>query len=545
MRMDKEAQRIQFKDWIDFIKKDNNKKWIKLYKSIKEDNENLVIYSCLIKKNYVTEALKDYTWDFHITDISASKNVFPLLVKRHFYGIKKDYWEITEDIIYFFNLFEEGDKNDKKFSYIDNNGDVEEVILISDTEVKIKNSFIKEYLYDKGLVLVQFFDLFRYSKKSINDLRLKKINRERKGGNHIYHQVLTDDSTGLKDKKLTASLIGKKIISPTNSFKPEIFNEKKEYEEFIIGVDKDGKKQYFTCNEEKLKNFFGANKNHPHYLTPVYFKKKVLDKYYNHPAKYSVSDGYLKCGSLWELRIDNSHKDHVMVFLGDLGHILDKEQKHWKQYNIIDGKMSHTAFKRNFEAKFCDPEVADLLFKQKFRGFQKQWHKKHGWYLFLPLSSEDKHNYKTLRLPTKQSQQEFDSLIQSLTKLTVDSLNEKKLKENLIKDTDEDKLKNSIKKEFILITDKDKRDRKIDIFRKYLAQEYNLQFPELFEFLKDLQKLRSAGSAHRKSRKKGTYQNIKRKFGLDENNFIEVFEKILIRFIWVLNTLSDKKYNLI
>lgn len=61
----------------------------------------------------------------------------------------------------------------------------------------------------------------------------------------------------------------------------------------------------------------------------------VLKKYYEDPEKYNVTDGYLSCGGLWGLRMDNDLISTVMVFLGDLGQTLSaKEQKHWKTFNI-------------------------------------------------------------------------------------------------------------------------------------------------------------------------------------------------------------------
>ena len=417
-----EKESMQFKDWIKFIKEEKNCTWIELYKSIKDENNTLVIYSCLLKREYVNESLKHYSWDYHSVDIFGSKNIIPLLIKRHFCGLKPDYWEIKEDIILFFNLFE--DKQNNKFIYIDDNGDEEEVIVILENEVKIKNSFLKEYLYAKKLVLAQFFDLFRYSVKTISELGLESIDSNEEKDTFIYHHVLNVNSFSTTNKKSISSLIGKKIITPSNSFKSKIFSENKEYEEFIIGVDKDGSNNCFTCNEKYLANNFGANKGNPRFLTPVFFEKKVLDKYYNQPEKYSVSDGHLSCQGLWSLNLDNSHKDYVMVFLGYLGYLNIKEQKHWKLFNTItEGKMSYTCFQRNIMAEFCNPDSADLFFKQKFKTFQEKWYKKYGWYLFLPLCPEDEHHYQTLRIPTKESQQELDSLIQSLAKLTVDSLN--------------------------------------------------------------------------------------------------------------------------
>ena len=63
----------------------------------------------------------------------------------------------------------------------------------------------------------------------------------------------------------------------------------------------------------------------------------------------------------------------------------------------------------------------------------------------------------------------------------------------------------------------------------------------MVDFLRNLQSLRSTGSAHRKG---DNYEEAKKKFGLN-NNFKEVFENILVECIKIINTLSSEKYNLI
>lgn len=87
-----EAELMQFKDCADFFESDDTDSWILLYKLIEDDNNYSVIYSCLFKKDYVNESVKNYNWDFHIGDVYSSENIIPLLIKRRFYGIKKEHY---------------------------------------------------------------------------------------------------------------------------------------------------------------------------------------------------------------------------------------------------------------------------------------------------------------------------------------------------------------------------------------------------------------------------------------------------------------------
>ena len=137
-----------------------------------------------------------------------------------------------------------------------------------------------------------------------------------------------------KEFETSGSIVGKKYVLPgpmptEKAKKPEL------YQEFTIDTDGSGKPVRQTCDPDKLANYFGKNPDAPHYFTSVFFRGEVLAKYYADPAKYSVEDGYLRCGSLWELRMDNDHTDVVVVFLGDLGRDLSEaERNYWLSFNI-------------------------------------------------------------------------------------------------------------------------------------------------------------------------------------------------------------------
>lgn len=156
-----------------------------------------------------------------------------------------------------------------------------------------------------------------------------------------------------------------------------------------------------------------------------------MNKYYANPKKYSVEDGYVRCNGVWGLRLDNSCKDYVIVLLGDLGKNLHhNEQLYWRSCNIPPqkGGLSHTAFTRWIEGDLCNPDSPDLYLKMRYSQFGKLWSKKFGWYLFKPLSEKDSHYFQTLHLlTTANNSKEFDEQILAITKIFIDSLNEKEL----------------------------------------------------------------------------------------------------------------------
>jgi hypothetical protein len=528
-------------DWQDKIKGNLGKtEWITVFSesSAHHDISQGGFYSAFISNEKIEQVLKNYQWDLLIGNdlpgfCSYFKNgkeiieyyrfsevgIEPLVYFRSFYGVKDYYYEISEEFRLYFNLFEDRKSlKESKFIHIDDNGDEEEVILINNNEVKVKLKFLKEFLAVKKMHLAIYFEFMKLSKKTLNELKQKEINNVIHGVDYTYSIYVRDLVIG--DTNSQEWLIGKKIISGLRDFKPNIFGQRdeKKYEDFIIGMDEDGKEILHTCKEEKLANFFGKNPGAPQYITPVFFKKEVLKKYYNNPEKYSVDDGYLHCEGLWNLRMDNNHPKYVVVFLGDLDYLHHKEQLYWKSFNVAhQGGISGTAWERGFEAKFTDPEQPDLYFKYKFEIFQKAWFKKFGWYLFKPLSTGDIHHFKSLHIPTTNDQKEFDEQVLSLTKMFIDSLNEKELAKGI--SIDKENPKGLDKLEYFLISK-------------------NVRFKDMFEFLRNLQSLRSTSVAHRKSEKRRDYQKVLEFFDFNNKELQEIFGDILIKAIWTLNSLE-------
>src|SRR3989344_1768104 len=190
---------IQFKDCTQLFDEEDGSNWVTLYSNEKDSAKDSVIYSCFLRKEHTSESLKDPSWDFRIQEIKSSDNVQPILIRRHFYGLKQDYWEVTEDIRLFFNLFE--DKKGGVFIFVDDNGDEEDIISITENEIKIKKSFLKEYLYQKRLVLAQLFDFIRYSSKTLDELGLKAGNETKSGSIFVYSYILKDYELPTEDRK--------------------------------------------------------------------------------------------------------------------------------------------------------------------------------------------------------------------------------------------------------------------------------------------------------------------------------------------------------
>ena len=213
-------------------------------------------------------------------------------------------------------------------------------------------------------------------------------------------------------------LEGKRLIKPLPKSKSDFweFVEERKYVEFIIDIDENGEEITHTSDA-------------PHRMDPVHFRKQVLDKYYDKPSIYLVGDTGVDC-PWWNMRTDNNHDDKVIVLLRDLCLLPYKEQLHWQSHNIPpEGDLSETYFKRYLEGSFTViSDRPEYRFKYRYAHLQKESEKYLGWQLLRPLSSGDEYHLNSLRIPSTDEQSDFDELVLSLTKILIDSLNEKELK---------------------------------------------------------------------------------------------------------------------
>jgi len=531
-----ENKDLTFSNWLkeDFSQLGKTE-WITVFSlsgSIYNDGQE-TYFSAIIVNDKVKDVLKDYQWDLRLGEGRpgfatyyrkgksvtkyyrfSKEGIEPLVYWRVFTGRKESYLEVAEEFRLYFNLLERRmDENSncgkKVFIYINDEGDEDEVILLEKNKASIKLKYIKEYLAAKQAHLAIYFEKMRLLKQTLEELGQPEVNEVKRGNNYIYSLYIRNVNVG--DFKSQAWLLGKKLIPGQKDFNPFLWKseEDEKFEEFIIGVNEDGKEVFASCNVDYHSK--------PGFLTPIFFKREVLKKYYENPSKFSIEDGYLKREGFWSLRIMNNHRDHIVVWLGDLKSLPYKEQTHWKAFNLTpsDRKISYTDFIRNIAGKFSEPEHPELYFKYKFNLFQEAWHKKFGWYLFNPLANEDKYHMKSLHVPTTNDPKEFEDQVASLTKLLIDSLNSKELTKG--------------------ITIEKQKPGSIDKLEAFLISR-RLHIPEIITFLRKIQALRSSGVAHRKG---SEYEKVKKFFNIDKRNFPLIFEEILIKCIRLLNTLEN------
>ena len=159
--------------------------------------------------------------------------------------------------------------------------------------------------------------------------------------------------------------------------------------------------------------------------------------------------------------------------------------------------MSKIFFRRQILAQFADSDRPEHVFQQKYQNLAEVCRERMCWSLLLPLTTEDAHHLRSLRVPSTDEQKDFDELVQALTKILIDSLNEKALN-GLIPSQTLGAIKGSISR-----LESAFRARGVSDFESHIA------------FLRNLQELRSSGTAHRKG---SNYRKFADEFQVDSQN---------------------------
>lgn len=508
--------------------------FVPVYGGRKDDKWDIFFQSYLVPADRTEEQLKTDTYDAYgllrpgVTVYGAwdsgeaayykwgnNVSIEPLVIKRDYNDLARDNIEIVEEFRFLFNLY----YNSQSKEYVDLENDTSVVKISDDNLVSIHKRYLKSYLAIKNMALIIHID--SRCTDIVEDIFPTDSFDYRNDDNTVFYTVnIGRGHNGIQEENFSI-LFGKKVLFGCKLKDCNIwpYNEKKQYIEFIVGVDDNGRELHYTCDPSKLSNYFGANTDAPHYLTPIFFDSAVLNKYYSNPEKYKVDDGIIRCGTLWSLYIDNQNTGYVSAYLGDLGRNLpsEQEQHYWRGFNkALDAKLSATKFKRDFMALPASSQSQDFVFKNTYVKTNRQFAEKAGWPLFLELDEQDRYNFEGLRIPINNSIVEMDMLVLSLVKVLLDSLNEKEIVSHLTGTYE--KLVGSIAK-----------------LEVWFQEKQLTGYQDHIKFLRNLQELRSSGTGHRKGK---SYQKISKVFDIQKENYTETFSNILESATLFLNYIS-------
>jgi hypothetical protein len=527
---------LQFNDWISKREFEDNS-WIVVARSTEINDTHLDTISVLAKATTETKYKRILSNPYWETDFEfgqpkfwrkgRSKRVYfdlnnieringisfePFIIHRYFHGIQPDRFEVDQNFLFYHNLYFVSEES--VYRKIDNNGEEFDVITIENSdgskEIKVKTKFLRDYLAARKMILVRQHDNRRFSSQSLDSIfKNKKFETYNYCDSVSYnYRIWVRNEPLTSNIKCFSRLLGKDIVKPFE--KPDFpqtliaDNRKSEtiYTKFIIRLDADGNYIEETCDENKLSNYF-VNRGTPHFLTPVFFKREVLKKYYDNPTKYSIGARYLGCLDLWGLPIDTNDKGLIYAWLGDLGRIPYKEQTHWKNYNIPpEGGITEHRWKTDFLAEPADPKEPVFRFRRAYELAQKHFQSKYGFELFLKLIEQDSYCYSTLHVPVNNEQKELDEQIQKLAKIVNDSLNQRSLSGT--------------------------SDKPINALETFLVSKVgSITVKELVKPFRIIQDLRSSGVAHRKGE---NYSKNINKHGLNglsnQKKFVLILQKL-------------------
>lgn len=441
---------ITFKDYIKLYSDINNQVWITLFEENPEKNykNDIFTFCALMDVDKVNENgyLKKYDWGFSTNSFGKSgfgcyyssgseelffndgefDDNFEYLIALRYFEKYDRIVEINPKLIWYYNLAK------TKEGYVHPISD-ELIIKVNSHKIEVRRKYLKDFLcaYQKVCIIVfdhrRFFnrtDHTKYGFKNISD-------------KHFFLNLNITESKGIVNTYDSFScIIGKTLIFPFK--KPrhsdyKYFMKDNGFEKFIVGYDEEEDEIIeYTCNEEELANYFGANPQAPHFLTPIYFNIKVLDKYKNDSRNYKITDSNISFLSEWSIPFSINTESKVIVWLGDLGRIPIEEQRYWKSFNVKPkGGIEKKFFERQIKNIWTDASRIESKLVPTLNRINSIVSEKYGDILFSVLSEADKEIYSTFMLPTNLSMPEYQSFLMKLSKLVAESINTKLIKRTM------------------------------------------------------------------------------------------------------------------
>lgn len=535
---------IEFKDYLDIYSNISKNNWITLYENIKNEENNIKndIYAITVltenNKYNKDRVLSQENWGFSIDSFGQSyfqkiysknedkiefcsgekQDIYEYLITiRTFNDKYPKSIEINPKLIWYKNLVKVND------DYVNPEND-EVLIKCTDSSIKIKTSYFKDFLSAYNYIGVIAFDHRRFFE---SDSKIRFDSKDYKNKNMIIQYAI--NCYTYSEKNAMSSIIGKVIIEPFEKPLHEDYieyTEEKKYENFIIEQNLEtGKAIEFTCNENKLGNLFGANPNSPQFLTPVYFNKKILNHYTTDTKNYKVLDSLIIYLDKWSIPYSVNDENKVVVWLGDLGRIPFNEQQLWKIYNEFPtGEVEELFLRRQIMCEWTESSIKEKGILSKINSINEIFKERYGEKLFKDISSTDEEIESAILIPATNSVPVYQSFLMQLSKMTIERINKNFIKNNLSED---------------LIYDKDKKEYGSRILLHSYLKSLNINNADkLDNIFKVIYNSRNKLSGHT-----GSVTEYNKVWKRDKNykpNYISDAKLIIVSLYNVLNELEKE-----
>ena len=340
--------------------------------------------------------------------------------------------EISHPFLWYWDAF----PTDKGWSYLNRAGRDQDLVRSRVTDdswrVEVRALEFRQFLAACGRSAIIQLD---YVTK-VDAAEFKRVDDEfRDQWARCSFHALCDRSMG--DRPAFSRILGQYAVSGRRTSRVPRFEERRQdrqYPEFIYGIGAEtGDPLTHTCDPDQLGTYFDKDGTRLHYLTPVYFKREVLQPYASEPSRYHVSATRLTCLDLWGIDISFNSAGLVEAYLGDLGRDLPSDEwGHWLTYNVPpDGTMDEGRFRRDFLNQFASsPDPPGEL--RRARGEVAQVSERLlGAPLWRPLTGEIGAEFESLVGPLNEDPASLGHPILVLTKAIVDAIDPAPLKSHL------------------------------------------------------------------------------------------------------------------
>jgi hypothetical protein len=165
----------------------------------------------------------------------------------------------------------------------------------------------------------------------------------------------------------------------------------------------------------------------PHeFLTAVFFREAVLEKYYNDPSVYVVEESLVRGGRQWTLPIARTGRGTIQAWLGDVAKLPRSVQQHWQAYAVVDeGGVPEWRIRTDFLAQFVEipAEGPIARLKEAITAANEVAEQRFQHPLYAEVDPMHAESIRVLRIPPNTSIDAFVEQVRPLALLVVDHLN--------------------------------------------------------------------------------------------------------------------------